>query len=73
MSKERVAVYVDGFNLFYGMRAMGQRRYYWLNLRKLAENLLRRNQSLALVRYFTARLYPDNHDPDNVIRQSISI
>ena len=29
----RVAVYVDGFNLYYGLRSKGWRRYYWLDLR----------------------------------------
>ena len=28
----RVAVYVDGFNLYYGLRSKGWRRYYWLDL-----------------------------------------
>ena len=49
-------MYVDGFNLFYGMRTRGWKRYYWLDLQKLAENLLRPNQSLKTVRYFTASL-----------------
>ena len=59
MPKERVAVYVDGFNLFYGMRSKGWRRYYWLDLQKLAENLLRPYQSLETIRYFTASLLDD--------------
>ena len=33
---ERVSVYVDGFNLYYGLRARGWRRYYWLDLRSMA-------------------------------------
>ena len=63
-------MYVDGFNLFYGMRARGWRRYYWLDLRNLAENLLLPHQSLTVVRYFTARVYPDGDDQGNVIRQT---
>ena len=70
MPKERVAVYVDGFNLFYGLKSRGWNRYYWLNLRKLAENLLLPHQRLAAVRYFTARVYPDSEDPENVIKQT---
>ena len=69
MSKERVAVYVDGFNLFYGMRARGWRRYYWLDLEKLAGNLLRSNQTLQVVRYFTASLIPDLNDAEKDARQ----
>ena len=29
---QRVSVYVDGFNLYYGLKSKGWRRYYWLNL-----------------------------------------
>lgn len=68
---QRVAVYIDGFNLFYGLRDKGWRRYYWLNVYKLAENLLRAGQTLAAVRYFTARVYPDADDPGKVARQNI--
>ena len=59
-ARERVIVYVDGFNLYYGMRAKGWRRYYWLDICRLAENLLKTSQVLAEVRYFTARIY--SHD-----------
>ena len=69
MPKERVAVYVDGFNLFYGMRARRWRRYYWLDLEKLARNLLRSNQTLQVVRYFTASLVPDPNDAEKDSRQ----
>ena len=47
MPNERVAVYVDGFNLLYGMKAVAQKRYYWLDLHNLAESLLRNHQNLA--------------------------
>lgn len=65
----RVAVYVDGLNLYYGLKSRGWRRYYWLDLRRLAENLLRPNQRLTMVRYFTARFEPQTDDPDQHIRQ----
>lgn len=55
---ERVIVYVDGFNLYYGLKTQGWRRYYWLDVRLLAQNLLRSGQVLAMVRYFTARISP---------------
>ena len=55
----RVAVYVDGFNLYFGLRAKYARRYLWLDLQSLAESLLRRGQTLAVVRYFTARVRDD--------------
>ena len=66
---QRVIAYIDGFNLYYGLRAAGWRRYYWLNLRRLAENLLRPGQTLAAVRYFSARVHPAPDDPDKPARQ----
>ncbi len=65
----RVAVYVDGLNLYHGLKSRGWRRYYWLNLRRLAERLLRPGQSLVAVRYFTARFQPRRDDPDRTLRQ----
>ena len=53
---QRVMVYVDGFNLYFGLRSKGWRRYYWVDLRRLAENLLRSEQTLIAVRYFSARI-----------------
>ena len=55
-SGKRVIAYIDGFNLYHGMREGKLRRYYWLNLRALAENLLRPEQQLVLTKYFTARI-----------------
>ncbi len=66
---QRVAVYVDGLNLFYGLKARRWHRYYWLDLRQLAQNLLRPDQQLAIVRYFTARFDPQVDDPDQHVRQ----
>ena len=63
-------MYVDGFNLFYGLRDKHWRRYYWLDVHKLAQNLLRPQQTLAAARYFTARVYPDPGDPGKVQRQN---
>ena len=66
---QRVVVYVDGLNLYYGLKSRNWRRYYWLNLRRLAERLLRPGQSLTMVRYFTARVEPQASDPERHIRQ----
>ena len=68
-SPRRVVVYVDGLNLYYGLRDAGSRRYYWLDLRRLSQSLLRNDQSLAAVRYFTARFAPNPADPDRHNRQ----
>ena len=66
---QRVAVYIDGLNLYYGLKSRGWRRYYWLDLRRLSENLLRRAQRLEIVRYFTARVESQADDPQRYARQ----
>lgn len=63
----RVAVYVDGFNLYFGLRAKYNRKYLWLDLQALAVGLLRRGQTLQHVRYFTARV---RNDAEGEQRQS---
>jgi len=52
---DRVICYVDGFNLYYGLRDAGWKRYYWLNVHTLAESLLHPNQRIVATKYFTAR------------------
>jgi uncharacterized LabA/DUF88 family protein len=53
----RVITYIDGFNLYYGMKQGGLNRFYWLDLRVLALHLLQPpQQKLAGVKYFTARV-----------------
>lgn len=55
-SVQRVIAYIDGFNLYFGLRDARFKRYYWLNLQRLATNLLRPDQSLDETKYFTARI-----------------
>lgn len=55
---ERVAAYIDGFNLYFGIRKDG-RRYLWLDLEGLVRSLLKPHQQLVAVRYFTARVRND--------------
>jgi uncharacterized LabA/DUF88 family protein len=56
---KRVMAYIDGFNLYYGLRAAGWKRYYWLNLQTVARNLLKSDQDLVFTKYFTSRVsYP---------------
>lgn len=63
----RAIVYVDGFNLFYGVRAAYGRRYLWLDLEALARSMLNPGQHLVLVRYFTAHV---RNDPAGGSRQA---
>lgn len=65
--KERVIAYIDGFNLYFGMREAGFDYCRWLNVRKLVESLLEPNQQLIAVKYFTSRV---SNNPDKQKRQS---
>jgi len=67
---ERVITYVDGFNLYFGLKTSNFQRYYWLNVQRLAQNLLKPNQQLVRNKYFTARV---SRPPDKQKRQSIYI
>lgn len=55
MEKQRVIVYVDGFNFYYGLKAKGWKKYYWLDIVKFFESMLSTNQELVEVNYFSAR------------------
>ena len=65
---DRVVAYIDGFNLYYGLKAERGRRDLWLDLQALAEGLLLAGQELDEIKYFTARL---RDDPDGSRRQSV--
>ncbi len=67
---ERVIVYIDGFNLYFGLKSKGWKRYYWLDLQKLAKNLLKDHQRLVATKYFTSRV---SGPPEKVKRQGIYI
>jgi uncharacterized LabA/DUF88 family protein len=70
MKFERVIAYVDGFNLYFGLKDKGWSRYYWLNLKLLCQNLLnnpKHPQRLLSEKYFTSRI---TAPPDKKKRQS---
>ena len=53
---KRVIAYIDGFNLYYGLRSKGWQQLYWLNLQEVALNLLTPDQHLVFTKYFTAKI-----------------
>lgn len=65
--EERVIAYVDGFNLYFGLKEKGWKRYYWLNIALLCQNLLIANRKLICTKYFTTNV---GTPPDKVRRQS---
>lgn len=66
LKKERVIVYVDGFNMYFGMMEAGFSYCRWLNIKALAEKFLQPHQELTEVKYFTARVA---NNPDKQKRQ----
>ena len=59
IEKERVIVYVDGFNLYFGIKTTYP-SLKWLNLNMLAQNLLKEHQILIDIKYYTAMI-SNNH------------
>jgi uncharacterized LabA/DUF88 family protein len=70
---QRVAMYVDGFNLYYGMRTKGWKRYFWLDLVAVASSFLNTGQELAAVHYFTSRIRDDGGNAQDRLRQTTYI
>lgn len=52
---QRVIAYVDGFNLYFGMKQTGNNKR-WLNIQRLVESLLKPGQQLIQTKYFTSRI-----------------
>jgi uncharacterized LabA/DUF88 family protein len=71
MRSERVIAYIDGFNLYFGLKEKGWRCYYWLDIQKLCRKLLLPKQHLVIVKYFTSRI--KKASPAKHKRQSIYI
>lgn len=67
---QRVIAYIDGFNLYYGLRESKWQRYYWLDMHKLASISIDSDHSLEKVKYFTSRVSSTPNDPDKNKRQN---
>lgn len=67
---ERVTVYVDGFNIYFGMLEAGFANCKWLDLKSLVLSLLKSNQECVEVKYFTSRV---SNNPDKQRRQTTYI
>lgn len=65
--KEKVFAYIDGFNLYFGMREAGFDNCRWLNIHNLVSSLLKPHQTLVCIKYFTSRV---RNNPDKQKRQS---
>lgn len=70
--KRKAFFYIDGFSLYYGLKSMGWKKYYWLNLEALCERLIpqKLNQSLDQIKYFTAKV-SSSYSPGTARRQDL--
>ena len=50
----RTIVYIDGFNLYHALDDLGEPHLKWVDLWALCEKLIRGDQQLVAVKYFTA-------------------
>lgn len=68
----RVAIYVDGFNLYY--RALKGTKHKWLNIEALCRSILHKTPNITAINYYTARVkqldptYTDQADQAEYIR-----
>lgn len=52
MEKQKVIVYIDGFNFYYGLKKNYKwRRFYWLDVVKFFEMFIKPDQELLCVKY----------------------
>ncbi|SGZ81065.1 hypothetical protein BTHERMOSOX_1645 [Bathymodiolus thermophilus thioautotrophic gill symbiont] len=65
--RQKIIVYIDGFNLHYGINGLNQ-FYKWLDLQILAKSFAQDGDAIISVKYFTSKL---NGSSDSVYRQSI--
>jgi hypothetical protein len=66
----RVISYIDGFNLFFGLKSKGWKQFYWLDIHAVCQRLLLPGQTLAAIKYFTSRVSSAHGDPAQSKRQS---
>ncbi len=70
MSAQRVIAYIDGYNFYKGLLDAGLLTSRWLDLHGTCKSLLRPNQELVIVRYFTTRV---RRNPEKTKRQAAYI
>lgn len=54
--KRKAIVYIDGFNLYFAIKEKKWQGMLWLDVVLLAKTLLRSDQDLVVVKYFTSRI-----------------
>lgn len=64
----RTAIYIDGFNFYYG--AVKDTPYKWIDPKLLCQNILKPHHDIVSIVYCTALVKPKSSDPDVPLRQS---
>ncbi|WXT99673.1 MAG: D-alanine--D-alanine ligase [Catillopecten margaritatus gill symbiont] len=62
--KQRAIVYIDGFNLYNGIRQFGQ-KYKWLDIESLSQSFVEEGVALEKTKFFTAKLNGNNKAVNN--------
>ncbi|MHB0856287.1 MAG: NYN domain-containing protein [Anaerolineae bacterium] len=65
---QRAIAYIDGINLYHGLRAKAWKRFYWLDVQRMAQLLLKPDQTLVCTKHFTSVV---SHPADKRKRQSV--
>jgi len=53
---KKVIAYIDGFNMYFGLKSKGWNHLYWLDIQKMCSYLLKENQNLIFTKYFTSKI-----------------
>ena len=61
-------IYVDGFNLYYRLK---KTKYKWLDLKALIESFSFEDCKISKIRYFTAKVIPNDSNPGVRQRQDV--
>ena len=69
MNKKRTIIYIDGYNLYYGL--LKGTAFKWLDLLAFARALLNDTHEIVEVRYYTSIVKPSPYDAAAVERQNV--
>lgn len=72
VNSQKVNIYVDGFNFYYGLKKGDWRKYYWIDIVKLFEQFMQPNQVLNRLYYFSATpLKTNSGNDEKKVNQSL--
>jgi len=67
---QRVILYVDGYNLYFGLKNAHYKRHYWLDIMALGRALVKDQQQLVAAHYFTSRIRDNGKNSEDRKRQN---